>query len=368
MFADACPLPPVDAHIDALIPYTPGKPIEEVKREFGLTDIIKLASNENAIGPSPKGMAAMCEAATRVHYYPEGSCHALRHAVATHLGVPPETLVFGNGSDDIIHNIGLAYLMPGDEIVQGDVTFSQYETAARLNRAVVVKVPLRNWTYDLCGMADAITERTRIIFIPNPNNPTGTAVTQADVEVFMARVPARVLVVFDEAYYEYVESSDYPRTIPYVLEGRNVMVLRTFSKAYGLAGLRVGYGVSRPEIAVNIDRVREPFNVSVVAQAAAQAALDDVEHLTRSTSTNSAGKRQLAVAFDRLGLRYAPSEANFVWVDLGRPCVPVFQALLRRGVIVRTGDIFGEPTCIRVTTGIETENARFITELERIIT
>jgi histidinol-phosphate aminotransferase len=367
MSAAARPLPPVDEHITALIPYTPGKPIEEVKREFGLTDIIKLASNENALGPSPKGIAAMCEAAGRVHYYPEGSCHELRQAVAKRLGVPPESLVFGNGSDDIIHNIGLAYLMPGDEIVQADVTFSQYETAARLNRAVSVKAPLRKWTHDLSAMADLITKRTRVVFIANPNNPTGTAVTKADVTAFMARVPDHVLVVFDEAYYEYVESPDYPQTIPYVLEGRNVMVLRTFSKAYGLAGLRVGYGVTRPEIATNIDRVREPFNVSVVAQAAAQAALDDAEHLARSTAANAAGKRQFAVAFDRLGLRHAPSEANFVWVDLGRPCVPVFQALLRRGVIVRTGDIFGEPNCIRVTTGTVSENARFITELEGIL-
>lgn len=367
MVTPSRPCPPVDEHINRMLPYRPGKPIEEVKRELGLTDVIKLASNENAIGPSPRAQEAVRDAATRMHVYPEGSCHDLRLAVAEHLGVPAECLVFGNGSDNLIHCLGLAFLMPGDEIVHGDTTFSQYRTAAMLNRSDVVVAPMRDWTNDVDALLGAVTPRTKMIFLANPNNPTGTIVKKADMRRLMDGVPDRVLVVFDEAYKEYVESSDYPETVDYVREGRNAIVLRTFSKAYGLAGIRVGYGITRPEIAEAIDRVREPFNVNLLGQAAATAALDDIEHIRHSREVNHAGKVFLTSAFREMGLECAPSEANFLWFNVNRDSVEVFQRLLERGVIIRTGDIFGAPTWLRVTIGTQAENERFVTALKGVL-
>ncbi|HSV72581.1 MAG TPA: histidinol-phosphate transaminase [Chthonomonadales bacterium] len=362
------PAPPhVDERIRRLVPYSPGKPVEEVKRELGLTDVIKLASNENALGPSPMAIRAIRAAAERVHAYPEGSCHELRAAVARRHNVPEDWLTFGNGSDDVIHNLGLAFLLPGDEVIEASPTFSQYATAAALNNAACVSVPTTEWVHDLAAMADRITDRTRVVFIANPNNPTGTMVAQAEVDAFMRRIPERALVVFDEAYHEYVERDDYPDALAYVRAGQNVVVLRTFSKIFGLAGLRVGYGVARPEIVDYINRVREPFNVNLLAQAAALAALDDAEHLLRSRELNRAGLTALSTRLRQMGLPFAPSEANFVWVDVGRPCRSVFQALLSRGVIVRTGDVFGAPTHLRVTTGTAEGTARFLAALEEVL-
>jgi len=358
----------VGENITRLIPYCPGKPIEEVKRELGLTEVVKLASNENALGPSPRALEAMREAISRVHHYPDGSCHDLRAAVAAHLGVPDDHLIFGNGSDDIIHLLGVTFLRPGDEVIQADVTFTRYEAAAILNEAHCHRVPVRDWTHDLEAMADRLNERTRLVFIANPNNPTGTMVTAAQVRAFLRRVPERALVVFDEAYYEYVDRDDYPQTLEYVREGRNVIVLRTFSKIYGLAGLRIGYGIARPEIVSFLDQVREPFNTNLVAQAAGAAALDDAEHVRRTREMNAAGRKRFYEAFDALGLSYAPTEANFVWVDVGRDSRAVFQALLQRGVIVRTGDIFGAETCLRVTIGTAHENEKFLGALKEALT
>ena len=363
----AKPAPDVHDRIRRLIPYSPGKPVEEVKRELGLTDVIKLASNENALGPSPLAIQAIRAVADRVHAYPEGSCHMLRAALADRLDVPASCLTFGNGSDDVIHNLGLAYLLPGDEVIQASPTFSQYATAAALNQAECLSVPTINWVHDLRAMAERITSRTRIIFIANPNNPTGTMVARSEVDRFLERVPDRALVVFDEAYREYVERPDYPDSVSYVRAGHNVVVLRTFSKIYGLAGLRVGYGIARPEIVESIERVREPFNVNLVAQAAAVAALDDDAHVRRSRETNRAGLAALGDGLARMGLSCAPSEANFLWVDVGRPCRQVFEALLRRGIIVRTGDVFGAPTHLRVTTGTAEQNERFLAALEEVL-
>jgi histidinol-phosphate aminotransferase len=360
-------LPPVGENIRGLQPYRPGKPIADVKRELGLADVIKLASNENNLGPSPLAMEAMLEAIAGVNVYPDGSCFELRQAVAAHVSVEPENLIFGNGSDDLIRLIGLAFLQPGDEIVQDDPTFSQYEAAAVLNGAVCHKVPNLNWTHHLGAMADRIGDRTRIIFLTNPNNPTGTTVGRVEVERFMDHVPERALVVFDEAYFEYVERPDYPDSISFVREGRNVIVLRTFSKAYGLAGIRLGYGISRPEIVAVLEQVREPFNVSVLAQAAGIAALQDFDHLRRTREMNHAGKCAFYEAFDSLGLSYARSEANFVWVGVGRDSRLVTDQLMRRGVIVRAGAAFGAPNHIRVTIGRPEENARFIKELKEVL-
>ncbi|MDO8585706.1 MAG: histidinol-phosphate transaminase [Armatimonadota bacterium] len=353
--------------IHRLRPYVPGKPIEEVERELGITDIIKMASNENALGPSPRAIEAMRRALNDVALYPDGSCFSLRLAVAKHCDVEPDNLIFGNGSDDIIHMIGLTFLRDEDECVQGDVTFSQYETCAVLNNSCCRMAPVKDFTYDVDAMARLVNEKTKLIFIANPNNPTGTMVAHDEVQRLLDRLPERCVLVMDEAYYEYVERDDYPRSIEWVKQGRNVIVLRTFSKVYALAGLRVGYGIARREIIKYVERVREPFNVNSVAMAGAIASLEDPEQVARSRAFNSAGKRYLYAEFDRMGLKYSPTEANFIWVDVKTDSVQVFKQLLRRGVIVRTGDIFSAPTHIRVTIGTEEQNRRFINALTEVL-
>lgn len=361
------PAPVVGPNIEQLTPYKPGKPIDEVRRELGLTDVVKLASNENPLGPSPRAIEAIHRYAETVHLYPDGAAHDLRQALAAHHDIPADHLVFGNGSDELLHYLGVTFLTPGDAVIQADPTFVRYEAVAMLHQAVLHRVPLRDHVHDLEAMADRIDDRTRMIFIANPNNPTGTIVSEAAVRRFMQRIPPRCLVVFDEAYHGYIESRDYPDTIRYVREGQNVVVLRTFSKIYGLAGLRVGYGIARPEIVRLIDKVREPFNVNLIAQVAACAALLDTAHLDRSARVNSQGKRYLQAAFDELGLAYAPSEANFLWFDVGRPASPVAEGLLRRGVIVRAFDMPGVERFIRVTIGTPEENERFIAALKAVL-
>ncbi len=359
--------PLIRPNVLELEPYSPGKPIEEVKRELGLTDVVKLASNENPLGPSPRAIEAAMRAMQSANLYPDGSCFELKQAVAKHVGMPSECLLFGNGSDELIHYIGLTFLNPGDEVITGHPSFVRYEAAAKLNNARLHLVPLREHRFDLPAILERVNERTKIIFIANPNNPTGTIVTADEVEVFMNALPEHVVVVWDQAYQEYVSRADYPNTLRYVREGRAVIILRTFSKAYALAGLRVGYAIARPDIIDAMNRVREPFNVNSVAQAAALAALHDQEHLRRAVELNRQGLEYLYRHFERLGLSYVRSEANCVMVDLGRDSQPVFQALLRKGVIVRTGHIFGLPTYLRITTGKPEENERFICALEEVL-
>lgn len=353
--------------VERLVPYSPGKPIEETKREFGLTDVIKLGSNENALGPSPKAVDAMRDAVAALNLYPDGAAYDLKQALAAKWGVPTDHIAIGNGSDEIIHYLGIAYLRPGDNIVQGDPSFVRYESAAVLNDADCLKIPLTDLTHDVDAMADAVNDRTRMVFLTNPNNPTGTMNSKAEVERLMDRLPPHVLLVLDEAYAEYVEHDDYPNSIEYVKQGRPVIVLRTFSKVYGIAGLRVGYGLARPDIIRAVEQVREPFNVNSLAQVGALAALSDTDFLERSRKNNADGKKTLMEAFDRLGCPYAPTEGNFIFVDVRRNCREVYNGLLRKGVIVRTGDIFGLPTYLRVTIGTPEENARFLRELEAIL-
>jgi histidinol-phosphate aminotransferase len=357
----------VRENICRLRPYVPGKPIEEVEREFGITDIVKLASNENPLGPSPKALEAMREALEKAALYPDGSCFFLKNALAKHWEVRPEELIVGNGSDELIHYIGVTFLTSGDEVIQADPSFVRYESAAILNDCTPIMVPLRDFTHDLDAMGDRITERTRLIFVANPNNPTGTAVTQRDVERLVSRLPERVITVFDEAYYEYVESPQFPNMPAHVRDGANVIVLRTFSKVYALAGLRIGYAIARPEIIECLNQVREPFNVNSIAQAGALASLGDPEQVERSRRVNSEGKRYLYREFEAMGLPYTPSDANFVWVNIRTDCRPVFKELLKRGVIVRTGDIFGYPTYFRVTIGLPEENRRFVETLRDVL-
>jgi histidinol-phosphate aminotransferase len=359
----------VAENITRLVPYRPGKPIEEVERELGITGIIKLASNENSLGPSPNAIAVVRELAAKMHVYPDANCYALRQAVSRATGLSPDSLVFGNGSDDIIHLLGITFLQAGDEVIQGDPSFVRYEAAAILNDAACRLVPLTSdWVHDLDAMAGRVNERTRLVFISNPNNPTGTIVTRNALERFLNKMPERVLTIIDEAYYEYAAGDPkYPNSLDYVREGRNVVTLRTFSKAYGLAGHRIGWGAMRPDIAEWLNRTREPFNVNQMAQAAAVAALDDLDHVERTVAMNDAGKRSFYRAFEELGLPYTLTHGNFVWCDVKRDCKEVFQALLHKGVITRTGDIFGAPTHLRITIGTAEENTKFLNALRDIM-
>lgn len=359
----------VPDNIARLTPYSPGKPVEEVQRELGLNRVIKLASNENPLGPSPEAIKAIAGCAARVHLYPDAAAWTLRQALAVRLNVSPESIVIGNGSDDIIHLLGVTFLQPDNEVVQGDPSFVRYEAAALLNNALCHRVPLTpDWVHDLEAMAARCNARTRLVFIANPNNPTGTIVGREALLRLLERMPEDALLVLDEAYYEYAAGApEYPDGVDLVREGRNVAVLRTFSKAYGLAGLRIGYGVMHPDIAQWLHRTREPFNVNLIAQVAALAALQDVEHVHRTVAMNEEGKQTFYDAFKALGLNYTPTFANFVWVDLGRECRPIYEALLRRGIITRTGDIFGAPTYLRVTTGTPEENALFLSALRDVL-
>jgi len=359
----------VAENITRLVPYRPGKPIAEVERELGITGIIKLASNENSLGPSPKAVEAMQQFAAKMHHYPDAASYDLRQALAAHLHVAPETIVLGNGSDDIIHLLGVTFLEPGDEIIQGDPSFVRYAAAAILNNAPCHSVPLSaDWVHDTDAIAQCINAHTRIVFIPNPNNPTGTTVGRAALQRLLDKLPERALLIIDEAYYEYAtDAPDYPDSLQWVRDGRNVVVLRTFSKAYGLAGLRLGFGVMPPHLAEWLHRTREPFNVNLMAQAAGVAALSDTAHIARTVALNNEGKQEFSRAFTQWGLDYTQSWGNFVWVNVGRDCRAVFDALLHRGVITRTGDIFGAPTHLRVTIGTPEENAKFLIALQEVL-
>lgn len=358
----------VAENIERLKPYHPGTPIEEVQRQLGLTDVIKLASNESPLGPSPRAIDAIKECAHKSFMYPEGAAPLLRTAIATHLNVAEDSLVFGNGSDEVLHLICATFLTPGvDQIVQADPTFAMYEIYGTLANAEIIKVPLVDYTHDLPAMADAVTDKTRVMFIANPNNPTGTLVRRNEVEKLLERLPARVLLVMDEAYDEFVDDPEKPDLLPLVRAGGNVIVLRTFSKAYALAGLRVGYGITRPELAGYLNRARSPFNVNLIGQAAALAAWQDHDHISQSVHINSLGRKQLYAALEANGIPYVPSQANFVLVDVGRDSREVYDALLKRGVIVRAGYGLGLPQHIRVSVGTGEQIERFMKELCAIL-
>ena len=353
--------------IDTIQPYQGGKPIEEVQRELGITDIIKLASNENPLGPSPLAVQAIAESAKQVHLYPDGNAFYLKNDLAQHLGVSTEQLILGNGSNDVLQLIAEAYVAPDDEVIYAAGAFVVYSLVTKLCSAISVVVPMQNDTHDLSAMAAAITDKTRVIFVANPNNPTGTMVTAEEMVAFMELVPDDVLVVFDEAYYEYVHRSDYPQTLPYVLEGRNFIITRTFSKIYGLAGLRIGYGIAPPALIETLNRVRQPFNCSLVGQAAARAALQDTDHVTKSQMSNTAGKAFLYQAFDNIGLRYARTEGNFIMLHLEQLGTDIADALLQKGIIVRPIAGYGYLNAVRVTIGTQQENETFIAALKQIL-
>ncbi len=347
-------------HLWQLEPYPPGKPLEVLKRELGLNEIIRLSANENPLGASPRVLQAIQQFLPNIHLYPDGACQHLRQALSAFYNLPPDHFAFGNGSDELIHFLGLAYLEPGDEVIVANPSFVRYDATALLNNAILHRVPLTpDYRHDLPAMSARVNPHTKLLFIANPNNPTGTIVHRAELEALLNALPAHVLIVLDEAYFEYVDHPDYPDGLDYVRAGRNVVVLRTFSKAYGLAGLRIGYAVARPEILEPLERVREPFNVNSVAQVAAAAALTDQEHVQRIRELNRQGLQFFYRLCEQLRLPYVPSWANFVLMDVGRDSREVAGKLLQQGILVRTGDIFGMPTFLRVNTGTAEQNERF---------
>jgi histidinol-phosphate aminotransferase len=360
---------PIREAITRIRPYQPGKPLQEVEREYGITGAVKLASNENPLGPSPRAVAAMQEAARDVAFYPEDSCFYLKRDLAAHVGLPEECLILGNGSDEILHCAGLAFLSPGDNTVMAHPSFVMYETDTLVCDAEPVQVPLTaDFVHDLDAMLDRVNARTRLFFVCNPNNPTGTYVPRAALERALDRLPDSCLLVLDEAYYEYVDAPDYPQSLDYVREGRNLIVLRTFSKIYALAGLRVGYGMARADIVRALHQVRPPFNVNSLAQAAAQASLADPGQVPRSREVNHEGRAYLTRELEARGMGVTPTQANFIFIDTARDARRLGEELLCRGVVVRVGDwIFGSPTYIRVTIGTPGQNERFIEALDAAI-
>ena len=347
--------------------YVPGKPIEEVKRELGLDSIIKLASNENPLGTSPLALAALQEGLNKIHLYPDANAYELKQELASFWQVPAEQIVVGNGSDELLLLLAQTFINPGDEVIHAEQTFSEYESTSTLMGAHSITIPLKEYKYDLKAILEAINTRTKIIYICNPNNPTGTIVEQEEIELFMQQVPGEILVVFDEAYGEYVDNPAFGSGLQYLREGRNIVLLKTFSKIYGLAGLRIGYAITTPAIAAALDRVREPFNVNFAAQIAAQAALRDIDFVEKSRQLNLQGRDYLYQELEQLGLDYVKTNTNFIFLDTGRDCQLVFRELLQHGVIIRTGDNFGYPTFIRLTIGTMEENRRFIKALQEVL-
>jgi histidinol-phosphate aminotransferase len=346
--------------------YQPGKPVDDVKRELGLTEVIKLASNENPFGSSPKAKEAIAREVENISIYPDGAAVELTNAVAKYHDVNADQIIFGAGSDEIILMIARAFLVPGDETIMADQTFPQYKHNVQIENGVSIEVPLKNGTHDLIAMQQRINDKTKIVWVCNPNNPTGTINTSDDVEDFLSKVPSHVLVVLDEAYCEYVEDPSFPDGLALLKKYPNIILLRTFSKIYGLASLRIGYGIGRPDVIRSINQVREPFNTSRFGQAAALAALQDEDFITKCRQANKRGLAYYQSAFEELGLQAFPAHGNFIMVDVKRPAQDVFNALLRRGIIVRGGHRF-YPTYLRITVGSKEQNEKVIAALTAVL-
>jgi histidinol-phosphate aminotransferase len=363
----------VVAGVQGLTPYQPGKPIGELERELGISNIIKLASNENPLGPSPKALAAISGLLGELHLYPDGGGFELKAALADHLNVGADQITLGNGSNDVLDLVGRAFLGPGTAAVFSEHAFAVYPIVTQAcgadSRVAKAQDGSQGPAYghDLQAMAALVDDSVRVVFIANPNNPTGTYLPSGALRAFLKGVPRHIVVVVDEAYFEYVDFPDYPDCLQWLPDFPNLIVTRTFSKAYGLAGLRVGYAVSSPALADLLNRVRQPFNVSTLALAAATAALGDRNHLARTKALNDAGVRQLSEALAARSLAYIPTAGNFITVDLGRPAGPIYQALLREGVIVRPVANYGMPQHLRVSIGTAAENQTFLAALDRVL-
>jgi histidinol-phosphate aminotransferase len=354
-------------HILSIPAYVPGKPVEELERERGIRDSIKLASNENPLGPSPRALQALARSIAGVHRYPDSAGFELTRALGRRLGLEPSHIILGNGSDDIIGMLATAFLRPGDDVVMPQPSFQMYEIVTLAAAARPVMVPLRALRTDLDAMAERVTARTRMIFVNTPHNPTGSLVTRAELDRFLGRLPDGVPVVLDEAYIEFVRDPAGPDSRDYVRAGRPVVGLRTFSKAYGLAGLRVGYGLMHPDTASVLNRVRQPFNVNLPAQVAALAALEDADFLAETLQVVHAGVDYLQAELDRMGLECTPSQSNFLMFRVPGEARAVFDRLLDRGVIVRPLGGYGYPDRLRVSVGRPEENRRFVEALREVL-
>ncbi|HHV79481.1 MAG TPA: histidinol-phosphate transaminase [Firmicutes bacterium] len=350
-----------------LPPYVPGKPIEEVKRELGLEHVTKLASNENPLGPSPMAVKAMGEELLNQNQYPEPGAPELKAKLASKLGITPEMLFLSNGGDNVISCAMHSMINPGEKVILADISFPTYERAAAIAGAVVVKVPLRNFRYDLSAMRREVDQNTKMVVVCNPNNPTGLLTDADEMRAFRESLPEEVVLFVDEAYYEFVEAPDRYDTIDAIKNGLPVIALRTFSKLYGLAGLRLGYAIAPKELISVMEIVREPFSASRIAQAAAIAALEDGEFVRQSLRLVREGRRYLEAEFRRLKLDYLPTQSNFFWVRTGVDSRELFQQLLRMGVIIRPGYLWGCPEYIRVTIGTQPQNEHFISALEKVL-
>jgi histidinol-phosphate aminotransferase len=355
-------LPPWSSRIR---PYPPGKPIEEVERELGRT-AIKLASNENPLGPSPKAQEAVRKYLQQIHYYPDGGGYYLRRKLAEIHGLSMDQIILGAGSTDLIELVGKTFLTGADEAITSESAFYMYRLAIEDMGAGLILTPMREMTFDLPAIAHAVTPKTKVIYLANPNNPTGTMFTADELDRLLDALPPRILVVVDEAYYEYVQRPDYSRSLEHVRAGRNVLVLRTFSKVYGLAGIRLGYGMGHPELIECLNRIRSPFNASSVGQVAALAALDDHEHVARSVESNRREMRFLTEELAREGVPCTPSVGNFLLIDTGRDGEEDFMRLLHEGVIVRPVKLYSFPTSLRVTVGTHLDNEIFLEALHRV--
>ncbi|CAM3976294.1 histidinol-phosphate transaminase [Corallococcus exiguus] len=360
--------PLVPPYVETLKAYVPGKPIEETEREYGLKGVIKLASNENPLGPSPRAVEAMRNAAAQVHLYPDATSFHLVRKLAAHLGVKPEEVVLGSGSNELIELLMRTFTTPEEEILLCKGSFPAYRISAQAHGRAFVEVPMREgFRYDLEAMARAVTPRTRMVFLANPDNPTGTTFGRKDLEKFLAAVPKDVLVVHDEAYAEFVDWPDYASAVELFHAHPNLVGLRTFSKIHGLAGIRLGSAVMDAKLAGYVHRTRMPFNLTTVAQAAGMAALEDTEHVKHTRENNRVGLRFYGEELPKLGLTLTDSHANFVFVDCHRPSAEVYEQLLRRGVIVRPMAGNGHPNCLRISVGSPEENARCVAALKEVL-
>lgn len=356
----------VRRHISSIKPYEAGKPIEEVKRQLGAKEIIKLASNENPLGPSPKAVEAIKKNLKLLNRYPDSQGFYLKNKLARFYRVDPGNIVLGNGSDELIDIIVKTFVEQDESIITADVTFVEYKIISQVQDRAVITVPLRYFKYDLEGIKKKIDKKTKVIFISNPNNPTGTYVTRYELDDFLRDLPSHILLVLDEAYDTFIDVDDFPNGLKYIRE-KNVAVLRTFSKAYGLAGLRIGCAFLNPEFARFMETARQPFNVNSLAQAAALAALEDKRFLSKTRKVVLEGKAYLYDAFNKMGLAYVPSVSNFILVDVGRDGLTVFKEMLKYGVIIRDMKQYGLKDFIRVTIGTKRENERFIKVLKKVL-
>ena len=351
----------------AVNPYVPGKPLEETKRQLGLKEVIKLASNENPWGPSPKAISAIKRSLSGVNRYPDAQGFYLKKGLANFFGLSLENFVLGNGSDELIDLVIKTLLEADENIVTSEGTFLEYEIIAQVNDRKLKKAPLRYFKYDLEAMLKLVNKKTKLVFIANPNNPTGTYVTKYEVAEFINALPEKVVVVFDEAYDAFIDVDDYPNSLSYLKKKKKVIMLKTFSKAYGLAGLRLGYAIAAPELTAYLERVRQPFNVNLLAQVAGVAALEDKDFLAKTRRLTLAGKDFIYQGLSKMGLGYVPSVANFILIDVGRDSQEIFKACLKFGVIIRDMRQYGLANFIRVTIGTPKENQRFLRVLKKVL-